>query len=130
MENSKILAACVCPQIITDDTYWSSAQPTNLCLQRLGITMATILAGIHGPPTITPIPGGASCSETVTCDPACYNKVLEISRPPVGFLCYSSAITILNSVGPFTCRPSGFFRSPTVFNPVRAFLCYFDPAAG
>jgi len=107
---------------MTDDAYWSGPEATGLCAGR---NIATILQGVHGPPTITPMPNSDPCSQTLMCDPARYNRIIEIYKSGDVFRCYTSGIGFINNAAPSQCDAanSGLFLDPDG-DPIKAFLCY------
>ena len=118
----KILAGCSgCTQVITDDTYWSGPEVAELCGSNF---IQPILQGVHGLPTITPIPKNIPCGQFITCDPP-YDRVVMIADFGSGFSCFGDSADNFNTnINPFACDKdnSGLFIY-RIF-PFKAVLCY------
>ena len=106
-------------------------EPAQLCLRDENINMALILQGVHGPPTITPMPNSVPCSETLMCDPTRYDRVMEIYHGRTQLGCFSAGIGYLDAISPLQCDAvdSGLFLGGEG-TPVKAYLCYKQAQGG
>ena len=97
-------------------------------------SIGPILAGTHGPPTITPMPGSDPCTENITCDSTRYNQFVITFYIGDTLVCGGGTVDDLNNFySPFQCdtKNSGLFiDSFAVPAPDKAILCYCDPTMG
>ena len=115
----------------TSEAYWRGPEPKLLCDgEGSNPNINYILALPHGPPTITPIPNSKPCSETIMCDPARYNTMLEIANIGGVLECGEGNVAFFNSLNPFQCdkKKSGFLDPAN--RPAKSYLCYFNSTIG
>ena len=108
--------------MITSEAYWTGPEPAGLCNN-----IAAILQGVHGPPTITPMPTSNPCSETIKCDPALYNRAIATAYDKGVLFCVEGSINLINDANPYVCDATNsglFMDGSSVPMPVRAVLCY------